>query len=147
MTPGAQGLRLLRSAVATLEATPARLELAHALIELGAAENRGGATARARQLLRRGTILAEECAALPLAQRGHQELRQAGGRPRGAYLTGLKALTFTERQVAQLACQGRTNREIADQLHVVRRTVEIHLCNSYRKLGISRRAELGDVLT
>jgi DNA-binding NarL/FixJ family response regulator len=52
-----------------------------------------------------------------------------------------------ERQVAQLASQGRTNREIAAQLHVVRRTVEIHLSNAYRKLGIRRRTELRDVLT
>jgi DNA-binding CsgD family transcriptional regulator len=52
-----------------------------------------------------------------------------------------------ERQVTQLASQGQTNREIAAQLHVVRRTVEIHLGNAYRKLGISRRTELGSVLT
>jgi DNA-binding NarL/FixJ family response regulator len=52
-------------------------------------------------------------------------------------------LTENERLVAQLAAQGLTNREIAAQMFVSRRTVEANLSRAYRKLGIRSRAELG----
>ncbi|MFM9441695.1 LuxR C-terminal-related transcriptional regulator [Streptomyces acidiscabies] len=52
------------------------------------------------------------------------------------------ALTEQERKVARLALAGRTNREVALDLHLAARTVEFHLSNTYRKLGISGRDEL-----
>jgi DNA-binding CsgD family transcriptional regulator len=146
VTPGAAGLRLLREAASTLEGSPARLELAHALVDLGTVEHAAGAAARARAALRRGVELAERCGAVLLAGRGHEELRRAGGRPRGGYLVGVHALTAAERRVATLARQGRTNRQIAGQLQVGLRTVEIHLTNTYRKLGIDQRDDLRDAL-
>jgi DNA-binding NarL/FixJ family response regulator len=45
--------------------------------------------------------------------------------------------------VARLAAAGRTNREVADELVVSVKTVEYHLRNSFQKLGITRRRELG----
>jgi DNA-binding CsgD family transcriptional regulator len=146
VTPGAEGLRLLREAVDTLVESPARLELAHALVDLGTAEHAAGAATRARGALRQGVELAERCGALPLARRGHEELRRAGGRPRGGYLVGVRALTAAERRVALLARQGHTNRKIAAELRVGVRTVEIHLTNTYRKLGIDSRDDLRDAL-
>lgn len=41
-----------------------------------------------------------------------------------------------------MAARGLTNREIAETLHLTRRTVELHLSGAYRKLGITGRAEL-----
>jgi DNA-binding CsgD family transcriptional regulator len=146
VTPGPAGLRLLREAVDTLEESPARLELAYALVDLGTAEHAAGAAARARWTLRHGVELAERCGAVVLARHGHEELRRAGGRPRGGYLVGVQALTAAERRVATLARQGRTNREIAGQLRVGVRTVEIHLTNTYRKLGIDQRDDLRHAL-
>ncbi|WP_309246133.1 helix-turn-helix transcriptional regulator [Verrucosispora sioxanthis] len=55
-------------------------------------------------------------------------------------------LTATEERVARLAAQGRTSRAIADELFVSPKTVETNLSRVYRKLGISRRAELGAAL-
>ncbi|MFF2045475.1 AAA family ATPase [Kitasatospora sp. NPDC058170] len=52
------------------------------------------------------------------------------------------ALTAHERRVAELAANGLSNREIAERLTVTQRTVEFHLTNVYRKLGISRRTQL-----
>ncbi|SDY97152.1 Tetratricopeptide repeat-containing protein [Amycolatopsis xylanica] len=142
ITPGAAGLKLAREAVDLLEG----LELAHALIDLGTAEHMAGAVSRARTALRQGAELAERCGAGPLARRGHAELRRAGGRPRGGYLTGARALTASERRVALLARQGHTNRQIAGRLQVAVRTVEIHLTSVYRKLGITARTDLATAL-
>jgi tetratricopeptide (TPR) repeat protein len=76
--PGAEGLALLREAVATLEASPAVLERAHALTDLGAALRRGRQRVEARDALRRGLDLAHACGATALAQRAHEELVAAG---------------------------------------------------------------------
>lgn len=51
-------------------------------------------------------------------------------------------LTCQETSVAKLALAGRTNKEVALSLHLTARTVEFHLSNVYRKLGISGRDEL-----
>ena len=55
-------------------------------------------------------------------------------------------LTPTERQVAELAAEGVTNREIATRLFVSPKTVEANLARAYRKLGIATRAQLGAAL-
>jgi DNA-binding NarL/FixJ family response regulator len=49
--------------------------------------------------------------------------------------------------VVEAAASGLTNREIATQLFLSTKTVEMHLSRSYRKLDIASRAELGRVLT
>ena len=56
------------------------------------------------------------------------------------------ALTRRELEVASLAAQGMTDRDIADTLVVSVRTVESHLAASYRKLGIASRRELQSAL-
>jgi DNA-binding CsgD family transcriptional regulator len=58
----------------------------------------------------------------------------------------VEALTPSELRVVRLAAEGRTNREIAQQLYVTLKTVEGHLSRAYAKLGIARRAELRDAL-
>ncbi len=55
---------------------------------------------------------------------------------------GYEALTNHERQVATLAADGFSNREIAEQLVVTVKTVEWHLKNSFLKLGVSSRTQL-----
>ena len=45
-----------------------------------------------------------------------------------------------------MAAEGMTNREIAENLFVVLRTVETHLTSAYGKLEIKSRAELGRAL-
>ncbi|WP_086662148.1 ATP-binding protein [Lentzea kentuckyensis] len=78
------------------------------------------------------------------AQRVAQRARTALGVVKPA-ATGGK-LTRSERKVAILAMGGHSNQEIADQLSVTSRAVEKHLTNTYRKLGVRRRAELADAL-
>jgi DNA-binding CsgD family transcriptional regulator len=57
-------------------------------------------------------------------------------------VTGIDALTPSERRAAELAALGRTNRAIAQQLYVTPKTVEVHLSSAYRKLGVTSRGEL-----
>lgn len=56
--------------------------------------------------------------------------------------TGVEALTKREREVAMLAAQGYTAREIGEQLHIGERTVETHVANVCSKLGLKAKAEL-----
>ncbi|WP_018681310.1 helix-turn-helix transcriptional regulator [Actinokineospora enzanensis] len=57
------------------------------------------------------------------------------------------ALSEAELRVAELAADGRTNRQIAEALYITVSTVEQHLTRVYRKLGVPGRAALADELT
>jgi DNA-binding CsgD family transcriptional regulator len=70
----------------------------------------------------------------------------ADGRPRRERSTGPESLTASELRVARMAADGLSNREIAQRLFVTRRTVEVHLTSTYRKLGIESRDELPTAL-
>jgi DNA-binding CsgD family transcriptional regulator len=139
---GRQGLALLEEAVEVLAASPAKLEHAKALTELGAALRRANRRSEAREQLRRAVELATICGALPLVQRAETELLATGARPRRVSLRGVESLTPSERRVAEMAAEGPTNREIAQALFVTPKTVEVHLSSVYRKLGISSRSQL-----
>ena len=139
---GQQGLDDLREAVGLLESCGAGLEHARALIELGAALRRSNQRTAAREPLRRGLDLAYRCGAGRLAQRATEELRATGARPRRASLTGLEALTPSERRVAELAASGMSNPEIAQAVFVTLNTVEGHLRHVYQKLSVSSRKQL-----
>lgn len=54
----------------------------------------------------------------------------------------LGGLTDRETEVSLLVAHGLSNDETAERLHVTRRTVEFHLTNAYRKLGVRGRAAL-----
>jgi DNA-binding CsgD family transcriptional regulator len=139
---GAGSLERLREAVDTLARSPARLEHARALVDLGAALRRANRRAEARDWLQQGADLAGRCGARALAERGRTELRAAGGRSSEPDGTGVEQLTVSEQRVATLAAKGHSNPEIAQALFVTRKTVETHLGHVYRKLGISGRGEL-----
>jgi DNA-binding CsgD family transcriptional regulator len=139
---GQQGLDDLREAVEVLAGCGARLEHARALVELGAALRRANQRTAAREPLREGLDLAYRCGAGRLTQRAMDELRATGARPRRATLTGLEALTPSERRVAELAAAGMSNPEIAQAVFVTLNTVEGHLRHVYQKLSVSSRTEL-----
>ncbi|MFE6497222.1 LuxR C-terminal-related transcriptional regulator [Streptomyces sp. NPDC057748] len=87
--------------------------------------------------------------ALGLAETARGELRAAGAaEASGAVVPAhrLDELTAQQRQIAGLAADGLTNREIGERLFLSPRTVGSHLYQVYPKLGISSRHQLRDVL-
>ena len=143
---GQAGEGLLREAVEVLADSPARLEHARALVDLGALVRRGNSRSEARKLLRQGVDLAHRCGATALVARGNEELAATGAHPRTILLSGLDALTASERRVAQMAAEEMSNKEIAQALFVTVKTVEQHLGRVYRKLDIASRKDLGPAL-
>jgi len=144
---GPDGVALLEEAIAVLDGTGAQLELARTLVDLGTVRLRSGRRADGRAALNRGHDLAHDCGAAPLVARAREELAAAGARPRRERLaTGREALTPSELRFARMAADGRTNREIAQELYVAQKTVEMHLGRTYRKLGIAGRRELPGAL-
>jgi DNA-binding CsgD family transcriptional regulator len=139
-------LDLLRESAHVFEGSPVLLWRAETLIDLGAALHVAGERAEARTFLARGLDLADRSGADPLAERAEAELARAGARPRRRALTGIAALTASERRVARMAADGLSNKAIAQALFVTLRTVEMHLSRSYAKLEITSRRELPRVL-
>ena len=144
---GNEEINLLGEAAEVIENSPAQLERARVHHQLGAALRRErGRPDAAREPLRLAVDLAHRCGARALEEEALDELRATGARPRRRLATGAGALTPSERRIAELAAAGRQNREIAESLFVTVDTVEFHLRNGYKKLGISRRDELPEAL-
>jgi DNA-binding CsgD family transcriptional regulator len=142
-----QAVRELTNAEGVLAGSGAHLEHARVVVDLGVALRRVGRRNDARDTLRTGLDAASRCGAHPLAARARTELLALGSRPRRERLNGVEALTASERRVAELAASGRTNRQVAQELFVTLKTVEMHLSHVYAKLGISARKELPSALT
>jgi DNA-binding CsgD family transcriptional regulator len=140
------GLEDLSEATTILAAGQDRLEHVRALVDLGAALRRTGRRVAARLPLREALDLAVRGGATALASAARVELLASGARPRRDELRGRDALTASERRIAMLASEGRSNREIAQALFVTVRTVETHLTHAYSKLGIERREHLSGAL-
>jgi DNA-binding CsgD family transcriptional regulator len=146
VAPEPEQLDLLEQAVATLERSPAQLEHARALVDLGSAQCAAGKRTAARETLRTGLDIAHHASATGLAASARAALVASGARPRRPAVRGTDALTPSERRVAEQAERGLTNREIAQALFVSTKTVEFHLRNAYFKLRISSRSELSEAL-
>lgn len=135
----------LAAALEVLADSPARLEHARVLVDVGATHRAAGQRRSAREPLEQGLALAAQCGARALERRARSELAAIGVRPRGVDRTGPDSLTASERRVAELAAAGDTNREIAQTLFVTEKTIETHLGRAFRKLEITSRRQLPDV--
>ncbi|MER5434612.1 LuxR family transcriptional regulator [Streptomyces sp. NPDC002588] len=143
---GRRGLELGAEAVRILRDSPAQEEFVTSLLAHGFQLTVTGERGRGRDHLREGAEHAERIGSTRLLAYADEALRTAGARRTTPTRTGSTALTASERRIAELAADGRTNIEIAELLHVARRTVETHLTSAYKKLGIRRRGELRGVL-
>lgn len=76
-----------------------------------------------------------------------RELRASGESSSRRDLAARDQLTAQELQIAQLAAQGLTNRDIAQRLYLSHRTISTHLYRIFPKLGITSRGELPAALS
>jgi DNA-binding CsgD family transcriptional regulator len=143
---GTEGLERLEEAVEIVSRAPARLELAKSLAGLGVLRRRAGRPDYAREPLTRAHELAEVCGAERLVGEIRKELLAVGVEPASAMPRGVASLTATERRVAALAAAGRAEREIAQELFVTPRIIQIKLGSALRKLGAQSTRELAHAL-
>lgn len=97
--------------------------------------------AAARKPLRAARDAFEALGARPWAERARQELRASRETQRRQPASGIE-LTEQEQQIAHLAAEGLSNREIAQRLYMSHRTVGAHLYRIFPKLGITSRTQL-----
>ena len=129
-----------------LEPSRARLEQARALIDLGAC-CAAPTAALTHESLRRGLEFAYRAGAAGLVKHAQDELAATGARPRTLALTGVEALTPSERRVARMAARVWPTRRSPKPLFVTVKAVEAHLSSVYRKLQIKSRTQLADVIS
>jgi DNA-binding CsgD family transcriptional regulator len=145
--PGRAAARAIASAAAADEAG-APVEGALSRLLAGRALARAGDRVGATAQLRRAADDFRECGALRFCGETERELRKLGHRIQqrtrvgGPAGTALESLTERELQLAMLVFDRRTNPEIADELFLSQKTVETHLRNIFRKVGVTSRVEL-----
>jgi DNA-binding CsgD family transcriptional regulator len=130
----------LECALVAHEGCPVPFERARTLLALGRIHRRAKRKRLASETLELALTLFEQVRSELWAARTQAELQRVGTR------RSPRVLTPTERQIAQLAADGLTNKNIAATVFVSTKTVEANLSRVYRKLGISARAQLGRAL-
>jgi DNA-binding CsgD family transcriptional regulator len=132
-----QALTMLERALVEHERLPAPFERARTLLALGTEQRRARQRRRARETLEHALAVFEELGAEPWSAKARAEIARIGGRVPSA-----GALTPSERRIAELVAEGKTNKEVASILVVADRTVESALTQIYRKLDVRSRTQL-----
>jgi DNA-binding CsgD family transcriptional regulator len=134
-----------QAALAAEGAVVPPVELARSELAYGQWLRRARRRAEARVHLRAALELFERLGAAPWVERARVELRASGETARKRDPSTRLQLTPQERQVARMAGLGLTNQQIADRLFLSRHTVGFHLHKVYVQLGITARAQLGQL--
>jgi DNA-binding CsgD family transcriptional regulator len=134
---------LYREAIERLERGRIVVHLARAHLLYGEWLRREHQRVEAREQLRSAYDMLSRIGAEAFAERARHELLATGETVRKRTMaTRAVLLTAQEAQIARLAGEGRTNREIGSKLFISPRTAEYHLHKVFAKLGISSRREL-----
>ncbi|SDW67679.1 regulatory protein, luxR family [Amycolatopsis xylanica] len=134
-----------REAIDRLTASPARVSLARAHLLFGEWLRRAGRRRDAREHLRTAHEQLSGMGMEAFAQRAAEELRATGEVARARSTGTLDQLTMQEVHIARLVATGATSKEVAARLFLSPRTVDAHLRNIFRKLGITSRRQLRDL--
>lgn len=161
------GVRCFDEAVEIISDTPMRAYQSRILLEYGQVLRRLGRRRRADEIFARAEEVFASMGAPAMVERCRRERRATGisGRSGVSGVSGASGapvaegaggadtasapsgvLTSQEEQIAVMAADGSTNRDIARELTLSTKTVEHHLTNCYRKLGIRSRTELSTAL-
>ena len=133
---------LYAEAIERLARTRVAVDLARAHLLYGEWLRRQRRRLDARNELRTAHEMFTRFGMQAFAERARVELGATGERARERTVETLDQLTPQESQVARLAAQGNTNREIAAQLFISPNTVEYHLHKAFRKLDVKSRTQL-----
>ncbi|MER5555943.1 AAA family ATPase [Streptomyces sp. NPDC002793] len=139
---------MLRESVALLRKSDHALELALSLAELSNERYARGDAKQAQQGAQEAMEIADDCGATGDVRRilGEGYRFDLVGLLGDEYLPVRQKLSYAEGRVAALAASGMTNRQIGMRLHLSTSTVEQHLTRVYRKLEVTRRADLARLL-
>ena len=123
---------------------PLGMPYERALIELAHGQflRRAGRRRAAAQQLTAARDTLAALGARPALERAERELGACGLKPLRRSAREQPGLTPQEQAVARLVAMGRTNRQVADELLLSTKTVEVHLTRIYAKLGITSRSQL-----
>lgn len=142
LVSGPEAGTLYREAVDRLARTSLRVFHARARLTYGEWLRRDGRRAEARAELRAAHETLSAIGSRAFADRAARELLATGERPPRDSTDPLGELTAQERLIAGRVASGATSKEVAATLFLSPRTVDAHLRNIYRKLGISSRRQL-----
>lgn len=138
--------RWFREALEAHSQTPDVFETARTRLAYGARLRRARRRLDAREQLHRAIEDFDDLGAVPWSESARAELGATGQTARRRDPSTISQLSPQELHVALSLAEGRTTRETAAALFISAKTVEFHLRNVYRKLGINNRAELADRL-
>ena len=138
--------QLFEEALALHARTPDVFEHARTELAYGARLRRDGARVRARERLRAAHAAFDRLGARPWAEIARVELAASGEKARRREPSTIDELTPQELQISLLLAAGKTTRETAASLFLSPKTIEYHLRNAYRKLGVHSRSELREAI-
>jgi len=133
---------LYREAIEQLARCRFMTYLGRAHLVYGEWLRREGRRQDAREQLRTAHEMLSGMGVQAFAARAGRELRATGEQPRKRATGPTDALTAQELHIARLVATGATSKEVAAQLFLSPRTIDAHLRNIFRKLGIASRREL-----
>ncbi|MFE0381191.1 AAA family ATPase [Streptomyces inhibens] len=136
---------LHRQAIAHFARTRVRVLHARARLTYGEWLRRENRRAEARVELRAAHDALSDIGARAFAERAARELQATGEQPRRHGENPLGRLTAQERLIAAKVAAGATSKEVGVMLFLSPRTIDAHLRNVYRKLGISSRRQLREM--
>jgi DNA-binding CsgD family transcriptional regulator len=142
LSEGDDAEELYKEAIARLRRTSIRVQLARTHLLYGEWLRRERRRLDAREQLRTAHQLFRDFGVEAFAERARLELQATGERARKRTVDTLDQLTPQETQIARLAAEGHTNREIAARLFISASTVEYHLRKAFRKLDVKSRTQL-----
>jgi DNA-binding CsgD family transcriptional regulator len=132
-----------QEAIARMGRTTIRVQFARTHLLYREWVRRGRRRLDAREQLRIAYELFKDFGVEAFAERARIELEATGERTRKRSIYTLGQLTPQEAQIARLAAEGETNREIAARLFISASTVEYHLRKAFRRLDVKSRTQLG----
>ncbi|RSM75951.1 helix-turn-helix transcriptional regulator [Kibdelosporangium aridum] len=134
-----------RAAIELLADSPGRPYRARAHLLYGEWLRRQNRRLDARAQLRTAHELMSTMGMEAFARRASDELRATGAQARSRATNSLDELTMQETHIARLVATGATSKEVAARLFLSPRTIDAHLRNIFRKLGITSRRQLRDL--